>query len=74
MHLLEHAYIPSLGIGAWWTLLMFNIHTFWSISVSIALVEELFPCEAEAPWLGPVGDSVVAFVSSLVQPQPSASG
>jgi hypothetical protein len=65
MHLLEHAYIPSLGIGAWWTLLMFNLHTFWSMGVSIALVEALFPGEAEAPWLGPVGDSVVAFVFVL---------
>ncbi|MGA2651852.1 MAG: hypothetical protein ABSA58_01685 [Acetobacteraceae bacterium] len=61
-HLLAPAYIPALGIGGWWTLFMFNLHTFWSMGVSIALVEALFPAEAETPWLGRVGDSVVALV------------
>ena len=65
MHLLDHAYIPALGIGGWWSLFMFNLHTFWSMGVSIALVEALFPSEAEAPWLGLVGDSVVAVVFVL---------
>ena len=65
MHLLDPAYIPSLGIGGWWTLFMFNLHTFWSMGVSIALVEALFPAEVETPWLGPVGDSVVAVVFLL---------
>ena len=65
MHLLDPAYISALGIGAWWTLFMFNLHTFWSMGVSIALVEALFPAEAEAPWLGRVGDSVVALVFVL---------
>jgi hypothetical protein len=64
-HLLHPAYIPALGIGGWWTLFMFNLHTFWSMGVSIALVEALFPAEAEAPWLGRVGDSVVALVFVL---------
>ena len=64
-HLLYPAYVPALGIGGWWTLLMFNLHTFWSMGVSIALVEALFPAEAEAPWLGRVGDSVVALVFVL---------
>jgi hypothetical protein len=65
MHLLDHAYIPALGIGGWWTFFMFNLHTFWSMGVSIALVEALFPAETEAPWLGLVGDSVVAVVFVL---------
>jgi hypothetical protein len=65
MHLLDHAYIPALGIGGWWTLFMFNLHTFWSIGVSIALVETLFPADAETPWLGRVGYSVVAIVFVL---------
>ena len=64
-HLLYPAYIPALGIGGWWTLFMFNLHTFWSMGVSIALVEALFPAEAEVPWLGLVGDSVVALVFVL---------
>ncbi|MGA2890268.1 MAG: hypothetical protein ABSE51_19670 [Terracidiphilus sp.] len=65
MHLLDPAYIPALGIGGWWTLFMFNLHTFWSMGVSIALVEALFPGEAEIPWLGRVGDSLVALVFVL---------
>lgn len=60
LHLLDPAYLPALGIGGWWTLFMFNLHTFWSMGVSIALVEALFPGESEAPWLGVVGDSVIA--------------
>lgn len=64
-HLLYPAYIPALGIGGWWTLFMFNLHTFWSMGVSIALVEALFPAEAETPWMGRVGDSVVALVFVL---------
>jgi len=62
MHLLDHAWIPALGIGGWWTLFMFNLHAFWSMGVSIALAEALFPAEAEAPWLGLAGDSVVGVV------------
>jgi hypothetical protein len=36
--LLTPAYIPSLGIGAWWTLWMLMVHGIWSISTPIALV------------------------------------
>jgi hypothetical protein len=55
MHLLSYAYLPALGIGGWWTLLMFNVHTFWSIGVPIALVEALHPKEKQMPWLGRAG-------------------
>jgi hypothetical protein len=58
--LLSHAWIPSLGIGAWWTLFMLNVHPFWSIGVSIALTEGLFASRGPAPWLGKVGASVAA--------------
>jgi hypothetical protein len=59
LHFLEPAHITWLGTGAWWTLLMLNLHTFWSIGVSIALVEGLFPKRAHEPWLGKVGHTVV---------------
>jgi len=62
--LLSHAWIPSLGIGAWWTLFMLNVHSFWSMGVSIALVEGLFPSRARTipgtPWLGKIGLAVAA--------------
>jgi hypothetical protein len=60
MHLLGPAWIPSLGIGAWWTLFMLNVHPFWSIGVSIALVEGLYPSRVATPWLGKVGVCVAA--------------
>jgi hypothetical protein len=55
LHLLEPAYIPALGIGAWWTIFVLTLHTVWSISVSIGLVEALVPGRATAPWLGWAG-------------------
>jgi hypothetical protein len=59
LHLAAIAWIPGLGIGAWWTLFMFNLHTFWSIGVSIALVEALVPARGTSPWLGKIGDAIV---------------
>jgi hypothetical protein len=63
MHLLVPTWISALGIGAWWTLFMLNVHPFWSIGVSIALAEGLFPSRARTPWLGKVGASVAAVLS-----------
>lgn len=60
MHLLSHAYIPALGIGLWWALLMLNVHTLWSVGVPIALVEALHPEDAKSPWLGRLGVWVVS--------------
>jgi hypothetical protein len=65
LHLLGPANLPALGISAWWTLFVLTLHTVWSISVSIALVEALFPDGAEAPWLGGVGLSIGAVVFTL---------
>lgn len=65
MHLLDPAYLPALGVGAWWTLLMVNLHVFWSMGVSIALVEALYPSEADAPWMGLTGDSLVGVLFVL---------
>ncbi|MGA8431015.1 MAG: hypothetical protein WB729_14425 [Candidatus Sulfotelmatobacter sp.] len=55
LHLLQPAYIPALGIGAWWTVFVLTLHTVWSISTSIALVESLVPDRSTTPWLGRVG-------------------
>ncbi len=60
--LLTPAYIPSLGIGAWWTLWMLMVHGIWSISTPIALVEACVPDRARTPWLGRVGLVVVVLV------------
>ncbi|MGP8142665.1 MAG: hypothetical protein ACLQBU_12375 [Terriglobales bacterium] len=65
MHLLGPAYIPALGIGAWWTVFVLTLHTVWSISVSIALAEALVPDRATTPWLGRLGLIVVSVLFAL---------
>ena len=74
LHLLQPAYIPALGIGAWWTIFVLTLHTAWSVSTSIALVEASVPDRAEVPWLGGIGLTVTsllfvlgAFVSTRYQ-------
>jgi hypothetical protein len=60
--LLTPAYIPSLGIGAWWTLWMFMVHGIWSISTPITLIEACVPDRSRTPWLGNKGLMVVTIV------------
>lgn len=64
-HFLQPAHLAWLETGAWWTLLMLNVHTFWSIGVSIGLVEALNPEMAGTPWLALSGDAVVAAIFTL---------
>jgi len=63
--LLAPAYIPALGIGAWWTLWMLMVHAIWSISTPIALIEACVPERARTPWLGRVGLVVTGIVFLL---------
>lgn len=62
MGLLNAGYIPALGMGAWWTLWMLNVHPVWSITTPIVLAEALFPDRAARPWLGTAGRIVVAVI------------
>jgi hypothetical protein len=65
LHLLDHAYIPALGIGAWWTVFVLSLHTVWSISTSIALIEASVPDRATTPWLHWPGLTVDAILFAL---------
>src|SRR5580692_11797258 len=65
LHLLDPAYISALGIGVWWTIFVLTLHTVWSISVSIGLVEALVPDSATTPWIGPIGLTVVSILFVL---------
>ena len=65
LHLLAEAYIPALGIGGWWTPFVLTLHTVWSISVPIAIVEALFAERRETPWLRRTG-LVVAIMLLLI--------
>lgn len=65
MTLLSYAHIPALGMGAWWTLFVLTLHTVWSTSVSIALMEALVPSRRTTPWLGKVGLTVTVVLYVL---------
>ncbi|HVT72815.1 MAG TPA: hypothetical protein VHD61_06740 [Lacunisphaera sp.] len=62
LHLLRHGFVPALGISAWWTPFVLTLHTCWSISVPIALVEALFAERRTTPWLGNFGLGVSGFL------------
>jgi hypothetical protein len=64
-HLLDPAYIPALGIGAWWTLFVLTLHAAWSICTSIALAEALVPSRTTTPWLGNAGLAIVAVLFAI---------
>jgi len=66
LHLLDHAFIPALGISAWWTIFVLTLHTVWSISVPIAIVEACVPTRARTPWLKGLGLTVVSVLFVLV--------
>src|SRR6185436_6330423 len=61
-HLLEHGFVAALGISIPWTLFVLTLHTVWSISVPIALVEEWTDRRAE-PWLRVPGLVVAAVLA-----------
>lgn len=65
LHLLQPAYIPSLGISAWWTLWMLNVHPIWSIATPIALIEATVPQRARTPWLGHFGIVITAILFAM---------
>ncbi|HEY1676832.1 MAG TPA: hypothetical protein VGG04_03940 [Candidatus Sulfotelmatobacter sp.] len=62
LHLLDSAFIPALGIGAWWTVFVLTLHTVWSVSVSIGLTEALVPERAAEPWLRKLGLAIVSIL------------
>jgi hypothetical protein len=49
-HLLDHGFVPALGIAVPWTLFVLTLHTVWSVSTPIALVEE-WTTRRTTPWL-----------------------
>lgn len=63
--LLDPGYVPALGIGVPWTLFVLALHTVWSMSVPIAVMEELAGERRTTPWLGKVGLGVAAVLAVL---------
>ncbi|HEY2668838.1 MAG TPA: hypothetical protein VGJ07_00525 [Rugosimonospora sp.] len=64
-HLLAKGFIPALGIAVPWTLFVLALHTVWSISVPIALVEGLTPRRRTMPWLRTPGLVVAAVLFGI---------
>ncbi|HZR39662.1 MAG TPA: hypothetical protein VFB12_06085 [Ktedonobacteraceae bacterium] len=65
LRLLDYGFLPSLGIGAFWTVYVLTLHVVWSISVPIALIEALFWSRRTMPWLNGFGFSVSIIVFAL---------
>ncbi|WP_241775837.1 hypothetical protein [Bacillus wiedmannii] len=67
-NLLDNAPIPGLGIGAWWTLFVLTLHTVWSTSVPIAIIESYISSRKTTPWLGKTGMVItsVLFVAGMI--------
>jgi hypothetical protein len=61
-HLLDHGFVPALGISIPWTIFVLAIHTIWSMSVPIALVEE-WTDRREVPWLRLPGLLIFGFLA-----------
>lgn len=64
-HLLDYGFLPSLGIAIPWTIFVLTIHTVWSISVPIALVEVLFSKRRTTPWLGRPGLALTCILFAI---------
>jgi hypothetical protein len=63
-HLLDHGFVPALGIAVPWTLFVLTLHTVWSMSVPIALVEE-WTTRRTVPWLRTFGLIVAGVLASI---------
>ena len=67
-HLLDIGFVPWLGIAIPWTIFVLTLHTVWSISTPVAIVEESTVGRRSRPWLGTLGlvVTIVLFVSGSV--------
>jgi hypothetical protein len=73
-NLLDDGFVKSLGIAVPWTIFVLTLHTVWSISTPIALIEESASGRRTRPWCKPLGmvvtialfmvGAVITFVST----------
>ncbi|MET8992144.1 hypothetical protein ABZW49_42420 [Nonomuraea wenchangensis] len=56
MDLASYAWLPGVGVSAWWTTFVLGgVHAAGSVLAPIAVMEALVPSRAEEPWLGRPG-------------------
>jgi hypothetical protein len=65
LRLLDPGFLPALGMGTPWTVFVLGLHTVWSITVPIVLMESISRRPRE-PWLGKVGLTVYGVLFVLV--------
>jgi hypothetical protein len=65
LRLLDNGYIAPLGIGGPWTVFVLGLHTIWSISAPIAVMEVLAGDRRATPWLGRIGLAVTAVLFAI---------
>ncbi|TDC84345.1 hypothetical protein E1292_49505 [Nonomuraea deserti] len=64
--ILDYGFILALGLAGPWTMFMVGVHTVFSISVPIAVMESLAGSRRTTPWLGRAGLTVVSVLYALV--------
>lgn len=64
-HLLDDGFVPALGTAIPWLVFVLSLHTFWSVNVPVAIVEEAVPSRRTTPWLGRGGLTVVSVLFGL---------
>ncbi|MDX2969802.1 hypothetical protein [Kribbella solani] len=64
LRLLDPGHISFLGMGAPWTLMVLGLHTLWSITVPIVVMESLSRRPRE-PWLGKLGLGVYGVLFAI---------
>ena len=64
-HLAGDAYLPALGTNASLVQAVLSLHTIWSISVSVAVVETFVPQRGTVPWLGRTGLAITGVLFAL---------
>ena len=62
VHLLDAGFVPALGIAIPWTIFVLTLHTVWSISTPVAIVEESTSGRRTQRWLGTPGVVVAALL------------
>ncbi|MFI6480451.1 hypothetical protein ACIBH1_21150 [Nonomuraea sp. NPDC050663] len=62
----DYAYLPGLGVSAWWTVFVLTLHSAWSVCAPIAVIEAL--SGSRDPWLGRAGLGAAAalFAAGIV--------
>ncbi|SPL90059.1 unnamed protein product [[Actinomadura] parvosata subsp. kistnae] len=60
VRILDYGFIPALGLAGPWTMFMVGVHTVFSISAPIAVMETLAGPRRTTPWLGRLGLTVTS--------------